>query len=238
MRIAIIAALPGEIKPLVRDWDRVPSPAKGISFWVKSAGPNEYVAVCGGMGAQAAIRSFAAAEHVGSIDLVLSIGWAGALSEKMKPGNCYIASEVIDALSGERFSLSEGNRKQRLVTTPRVADAAEKLRLLNTYGADLVDMEAAAVARLAAIRGIPICCFKAISDGPGAQLPDLNPFIDHGGQFRLVPFLGYIALRPQFWSALLKLGRTSSIAADSLASTVTKFLEEKNVARTNETGVV
>jgi adenosylhomocysteine nucleosidase len=99
-------------------------------------------------------------------------------------------------------------------------------------------MEAAAVARLAQIRGIPICCFKAVSDGPDAKLPDLNRFIDINGQLRLLPFLGHVALRPQHWGSLIQLGRTSSVAAKALAAAILKFLEEKDVDRTNRTGVV
>ena len=130
MRIAIIAALPGELKPLVSGWERVPSPTKGISIWVKTAGEDEYIAVCGGMGTAAALRSFAAAEHIGTLDMVLSVGWAGALDEGMQSLDyCYIVSEVIDALTGERSRLTDGKRKLRLVTTPRVADEAEKNRL-------------------------------------------------------------------------------------------------------------
>jgi adenosylhomocysteine nucleosidase len=238
MRIAILAALPDELQPLTRGWDLVASPTKGILIWVKSAGDDEYIAVSGGMGTHAALRSFAAAEHIGTLDLVLSVGWAGALDQGMQPGHCYIPSEVIDALTGERFLLTDGNRRQRLVTTPRVADETEKLRLHNSYGAVLVDMEAAAVARLAQIRGIPICCFKAVSDGPGAKLPDLNRFIDINGQLRLLPFLGHVALRPQYWGSLIQLGRTSSVAAKALAAAILKFLEEKNVERTNRTGAV
>jgi len=209
MKIAILAALPGELKPLVRGWERIASPTPGISLWVKTAGEDEYIAVCGGMGTQAALRSFAAAEHIGTLDLVLSVGWVGALNDGMKAGQCYIASEVIDSLTGERFSLTDGDWKLRLVTSPRVADEAEKLRLSKTYGASLVDMEAAAVARLAQIRGIPICCFKAVSDGRDARLPDLNRFIDARGQLRLLPFLGYVAVRPGYWGALMRLGSTS-----------------------------
>jgi adenosylhomocysteine nucleosidase len=238
MRIAIIAALPGELKPLVRGWDRVLSPTKGISIWVKTSGEDEYIAVCGGMGTSAAMRSFAAAEHIGTLDMVLSVGWAGALDDEMKPGQCYIASEVIDALTGERFSLTDGNRKLRLVTTPRVVDETEKNRLRSSYAAVLVDMESSAIARLAQIRSIPICCFKAVSDGRGAKLPDINSFIDEHGQLRMLPFLGYVALRPQYWSSLIQLGKTSSTAAKALAATISKFLEEKNVERTNGTGVV
>jgi adenosylhomocysteine nucleosidase len=238
MRVAILAALPGELKPLVRGWERLASPTKGISIWVQTSGEDEYIAVCGGMGTQAALRSFAAAEHIGTLDMVLSVGWAGALEDEMKPGLCYIPSEAIDVRTGERFSFTAANRRQRLVTTPHVADEAEKLRLRQTYGAVLVDMEAATVARLAQMRGIPICCFKAVSDGTGAKLPDLNRFIDIHGQLQLLPFLGYVALRPQYWSSLIQLGRASSIAAKALAASIQRFLEEKNVERTNRTGVV
>jgi adenosylhomocysteine nucleosidase len=238
MRIGIIAALPGELKPLVRGWDRVASPTKALSIWVKTVGEDEYIAVCGGMGAQAALRSFTAAEHLGALDMVLSVGWAGALEEGVKPGHCYIASEVIDARTGERFLFSDGQRKQRLVTTPRVANEAEKIRLCDTYGAVLVDMEAAAVARLAQMREIPIGCFKAVSDGKGAQLPDLNRFIDLEGQLQLLPFLAYVALRPHYWGSLLQLGKMSRIAAEALAASIQKFLEEKDIEKASRTGVV
>ena len=238
MRIAILAALPGELKPLARGWDRVSSPTQGISIWIKSTAEDEYIAVSGGMGSAAAIRSFAAAEHIGTLDMVLSVGWAGALDESMHPGLCYIPSEVIDALTGERLTLTDGDRKQRLVTTPHVANETEKIRLHNTYGAVLVDMEASAIARLAQIRDIPICCFKAVSDGRDANLPDLNPFIDERGQMRMLPFLAHIALRPQYWGSLIRLGRTSSAAAKALAVSVQKFLETKDADSTNRTGVV
>jgi adenosylhomocysteine nucleosidase len=238
MRIGIIAALPGELKHLVRGWDRGISPTKGLSIWLKTTGDDEYVAVCGGMGTAAALRSFAAAEHVGTLDLVLSVGWAGALDESAKTGLCYVASEVIDVRTGERFTLTDSGRNLRLVTSAEVADAVEKLRLRKTYGALIVDMESAAIARLAQIRGIPLCCFKAVSDGPGVNLPDLNRFIDPMGQLRLLPFLGHVALRPQYWSSLMHLGRNSSIASQALAATINKFLEDKNVDQTNRTGVV
>ena len=238
MRIGIIAALPGELKYLVKGWESVSSPTRGIAIWVKYTRDDEYIAVSGGMGAPAALRSFAAAEHIGTLDMVLSVGWAGALHEGMKPGHCYIASEIIDALSGERFSLTSGDRKQRLVTTPHVADEAEKRRLRSTYGAVLVDMEASAIARLAQIRSIPVCCFKAVSDGFGAKLPDLNPFIDKQGQLRMIPFLGHVAVRPKYWASLIQLGRTSNAAAKSLAESIQRFLETKDSETTNLTGAV
>ncbi len=233
MRIGIIAALPGELQPLVRRWQRMPAArASGISIWQRGGNvdgsEDEVIAVCAGMGAPAARRAFVAAEFLGSLDLVLSVGWAGALVAECEPGQCFSASEVIDAQTGERFGLTDGTRKLRLVTTVRVADESEKRRLAATYGAALVDMEAAAVARLAQMRGIPVMCFKAVSDGVDAELPDLNPFIDIAGKLRMGPFLAHVALRPGYWGALGRLGRNSAAAAKSLAATVVAFLAEKD----------
>jgi adenosylhomocysteine nucleosidase len=88
-----------------------------------------------------------------------------------------------------------------------------------------VDMEAATVARLAQMRGIPMRCFKAVSDGVDAHLPDLNPYIDERGHLRMVGFLAAVAMRPQSWGALLQLGRNSARSATALAEVVGSYLE-------------
>jgi adenosylhomocysteine nucleosidase len=238
MRIGIIAALPGELKPLVRGWERQPTGVKGISVWTQVRGEDELIAVCGGIGWEAAIRSFSAAEFMGALDLVLSVGWVGALADEAKTGECYVPSEIIDAQTGERFLLTDGDRRLRLVTTVRVADAHEKHRLRESYGAAMVDMEAAAIARLAQMRRIPVCCFKAVSDAPNATLPDLNSFIDAQGQMRMMQFLGHVAVRPRFWASLLELGRNSAVGAKAIAESVNRFLVDKEVERLNRTGAV
>ena len=241
MRIGIIAALPGELQPLVRRWQKMPAArGSGISIWQRGRGvderEDEVIAVCAGMGAPAARRAFVAAEFLGSLDLVVSVGWAGALIAECEPGECFAASEVIDAQTGERFALTDGQPKLRVVTAARVADEPEKRRLAATYGAALVEMEAAAVARLAQMRGIPIVCFKAVSDEVDAVLPDLNPFIDISGKLRLAQFLAHVALRPRYWAALGRLGRNSAAAAQSLAGQVEAFLAEKNGEQVNRAG--
>ena len=237
MRIGIIAALPGELQPLVRQWRRLPAaPGSGLSLWLRGGGEDEVVAVCAGMGAPAARRAFVAAEFLGSLDLVLSVGWAGALVSECEPGQCFVASEVIDVQTGERFALANGGRRLRVASAARVADEAEKRRLAATYGAALVEMEAAAVARLAQMREIPMCCFKAVSDGVDAELPDLNPFIDISGKLRMAPFLAHVALRPGYWGPLGQLGRNSATAARALAKKVEAFLVEKDIERVNGEG--
>lgn len=236
MRIGIIAALPGELKPLVRGWEKQRSGVRGLAIWKTVRGADEWIAVSSGMGSHAAIRGVAAAEFLGALDMLVSVGWAGALTPEMMVGTCYRPSLVIDVQTGERFSAPGDGPAIRLVTAPEVVNAEEKARLRDSYGGVLVDMEAATVARLAQIRGVPFLCFKAVSDGQDALLPDLNRFIDVQGQLKLPAFLAHIALRPRFWGPLLELGKHSSIAARAIAERVNRFLMEKDVERVNRTG--
>lgn len=223
MRIGIIAALPGELKPLVHGWEKMPVvKASGVEMWETERNGHELVAACAGMGMPAARRAFSAAEFAGAMDLVISVGWAGALSEAGVAGECYRVREVVDTQTGERFAF--GDLGQRLVTTAHVADAEEKHRLAMSYDAALVDMEAAAIARLAQMRGIPMQCFKGVSDGVGAELPDLNPFIDLNGKMKMASFLAYVALRPGYWGSLARLGTNSAAAAKALAREVDVFV--------------
>ena len=239
MRIAIIAALPGELKPLVKGWRRVATNDSGIKKWRLTRDADTWIAVCAGMGAEAALRAFASAVSDGPVDMLLSIGWAGSLHPGVHPGTAQVPSVVIDAQTGEQFSLTKGNRQWRLVTTARVADEAEKARLAATYpGAALVDMEAAAVARLAEMHGIPLLCIKGVSDAADATLPDLNPFIDARGRMRMARFLADMAVRPRFWPSLLHLGRNSTRAANAMRDLILQFMKEKNVEELIRTGSI
>jgi adenosylhomocysteine nucleosidase len=116
------------------------------------------------------------------------------------------------------------------VTSSRVAGAGEKKRLAATYEAALVDMEAAGVARLAKMRGVPFYCVKGISDGPSDQLPDFNNFISSDGQFKLARFIVFAVLRPWHWPALMRMGETSKKAARNIAQSLLNLLDERGSA--------
>lgn len=146
---------------------------------------------------------------------------------------------MIDAQTGEQFSLTQGKRKWRLVTTSQVVNVAEKARLAEAYGgAVLVDMEAATVARMATMRQIPLLCIKGVSDEAGATLPDMNRFIDNRGQMRMASFIAYVAFRPQYWRSLLQLGKNSALAAKGMRDLILDFMKEKNVEKLIATGSV
>jgi adenosylhomocysteine nucleosidase len=223
-RVAIIAAMPGELKPLVRNW---PHSIRGtIQFWAQRTQEEEWIAACAGAGLDAATRAFAGIEDGGPIDLVISIGWAGALTDNIAAGSAHNCAGVIDARTGERFQCDAGAGSVWLATSPRVADEPEKRRLAATYKASLVDMEAAAVARLAAMRGIPFYCLKGVSDPLNAKLPDFNRFIDPNGQFETSKFVLFALVRPWMWPALVKMGENSRKASQSIAERLHELLSE------------
>jgi adenosylhomocysteine nucleosidase len=223
-RVAIIAAMPGELKPFVRNW---PHSTRGpIHFWAQRTEEEEWIAACAGAGLEAATRAFAGIEDGGPIDLVISIGWAGALTSELSAGGAHNCAGVIDARTGERFNCDAGAGRLWLATSPRVADEAEKRRLAATYRASLVDMEAAGVARLAAMRGIPFYAIKGVSDSLDAKLPDFNRFIDQDGQFQNAKLVLFALLRPWIWPALVRMGENTSKASQSIAERLNELLSE------------
>jgi len=222
-RVAIIAAMPGELKPLVRGWPH--STRNNVHFWAKRDSEEEWMAACAGTGQSAATRAFAAIEDGGPIDLVFSIGWAGALTADIATGTAHNIAGVIDARTGERFRCDAGAGERWLVTSPIVANEAEKHRLAAAYKADLVDMEAAAIARLAQMRGIPFYCIKGVSDGFHDKLPDFNHFIRPDGQFNMAGLVLFSILRPWYWPSLVRMGENSSKASQSIRESLLDFLD-------------
>jgi adenosylhomocysteine nucleosidase len=216
-RIGIVTAFPGELKPLVHSWRRHDHTFRG------HIGSIQVAAACAGMGAAAVAR---AVEHVlapGGVDTLVSIGWAGSLSCGLRPPEAVSVREVIDDASGERFPTASGEG-QRLVTLHHVAGQDEKRALAEKYQATLVDMEAAAVARIARDRGLAFLCFKAVTDGPNDKLPDFNRFIGEHGQLHVPSLARWAALHPSHWGPMRRLGKNSRLAAQELANFLSRSL--------------
>lgn len=235
-RIAIIAALPGELKAFLNEnakerwvYERRGNVRLWRLTWPKDQG--EWITACAGMGQDAATRAFAEIEKDGPVTRVVSAGWAGALNEEFEVGHAYKAAGVIDLRTGERFPAAGVDHSGPwLVTSPGVAGIADKHRLAAEYHAGLVDMEAAAIARLAAMRGIPFECIKGVSDGVsdgfGENLPDFNRFISPNGQLGLARLLFFVLPRPWYWPGLVRMGENSNKASQSLAGLLLENLEK------------
>jgi adenosylhomocysteine nucleosidase len=226
-RIALIAALPSELKPLTHHWARNGPIRKG------RIGDLEAVAACAGMGAGAVTRACEIALRAGNVDTLVSVGYAGSLSCGLSAPQAVSVREVIDAATGESFPTDplpnppngqlggQGGaqlKPQRLVTLDHVATPDEKRRLAETHQATLVDMEAATVARFARSKNLGFLCFKAVSDGPSDEFPDFNRFTTPAGQLRMGAFVAWVLWHPQYWRVLGELEKNSHAASHQLAA--------------------
>jgi adenosylhomocysteine nucleosidase len=209
-RIGIVAAMPGELKPLVSGWKKLDGNA-----WTGAVAGRECMAVAGGMGRDAATQACERIFAAGPVDALMSVGWAGALSCGVKPPDAYEVKEVVETQTDERFFTGQ-EQGLRLVTLDHVAGVKEKRRLAESYRAVLVDMEAATVARLAQVRDVTFLCCKGISDSSTDVLPDFSRFISAKGQMRMGAFLAHVAVRPRYWGNLARMGQNSQKAAVAL----------------------
>jgi adenosylhomocysteine nucleosidase len=206
---AIIAALPREVSALVKGWKR-----RQLAGQVFVYSDGEAVVACAGIGAARAKVAVEAAIAAMPVTDLISVGLAGACDPKLRVGEIVRAGVVIDSGSGERFE--EPEFRQVLVSTSAIASLGEKARLYATYAAAAVDMEAAAVARLAQQRGLGFRAIKAISDEADFEVEGLGRFATADGQFREGAFALHAALRPAMWGKVIALGRNSSAALAAL----------------------
>jgi adenosylhomocysteine nucleosidase len=211
-RVAIVAALEREVRPLVKAWRVNEKVSHGRRF--RFFEEDDSVLVCGGIGAEAARRAAEAVIANYAPTMIYSAGFVGALNPALKVGDVVRPRRVVNAGDGSSVNLDQGDGV--LVTFGSVASREQKAKLRDSFGALAVDMEAAAVARAAAARGIGFAVVKVISDEFDFSFPSMERFIDSSGQFRAGRFAWFTALRPWLWPQVARLARNSNCAALAL----------------------
>jgi nucleoside phosphorylase len=215
--VVIVAAIPAELAPIIGKLQS--QQVNGVDLYEL---PNALIAI-GGIGQKFARRAAEVAVEYAQPQRLISAGIAGALSPKLKVGDVGHVREVIDAATGVRYAGMSGDWV--LATAQDVSSVAGKRELLAKHGADVVDMEGAAVAQVAMERGLEFASVKAISDDAAFEMPPLNRFIDKNGRFATARFVVYIAFRPKWWSSLGTLKRNSDLATKNLCSRLEHLLE-------------
>ena len=222
-KIAIVGALDRELHPLVKAWPRTVVEHEGRAFTFYQG--KYAVVVCGGIGAEAARRAAEAVITRYSPEIVISAGIAGALVPDLPVGETIFPTLVIDAQDGSRHETAIKNApvaktplgRTILVSSPQIASTADKRRLTQSYGAQAVDMEGAAVARAAMTHQLPFVAIKSISDEYDFELPAMSQFV-RDGQFQQQRFALHIAVRPWMWLRTLRLARNTQTASENLCS--------------------
>jgi adenosylhomocysteine nucleosidase len=211
-KVALIAALEREVAPLTKALPRrKPSPEGVVAF------ENDHLLmVCGGIGSRHAAAVTAWAIATIKPEVVMSVGFAGAVKPAGKVGDVITPGTVIDGSTGETFTVRTGNGV--LVTASSVSAPLGKRELGSLHDADAVDMEAAAVARVSQENGIPFFVAKVISDEVDFNLPPLQQFVSEAGKFRTSEFLAHVVVRPGLWPAVARLGSNAGKASSQLCN--------------------
>ena len=167
--IAVVCAVPAERRALA-----------GL------AGP-ELSLHLSGMGAAAAERTASSLIDAGPA-AVISAGFCGALADDLRVGDLVVARRVLDERSGDRFAAdarlleAAPGRRGVIVSAERIARTpADRARLDGLA----VDLESAAIARVAGAAGIPFLALRAVTDERRHRMPDFDRIMDAAG--RLTP---------------------------------------------------
>lgn len=220
-KVAIVAALEREVWPFIQDWPLTRKVFDGREY--KFFEQEGMALVCGGIGQEAARRAAAAIITLYRPALVISAGFAGGLDPALTIGRTLTPRHVIDASDGSRTDSGFGEGV--IISFAEVANAEQKAKLRQAYGADAVDMEAAAVAHSAQAHGVRFLACKVISDTSGSWLPPLARFIRSDGKFHTLQFLTYVAMRPWLWLSVQRLANDTAMAAGKLCAALAEVCE-------------
>jgi nucleoside phosphorylase len=215
-RLAIVAALEREVRPLIKSWRVSEKEHLGRRF--RFFENDKAVVVCGGIGAAAARRAAEAVIAIFDPKIVCSAGFAGALDGDLKVGDIIRPHTVINTGDGSKAIIEGGEGV--LVSFEAVASPAQKSKLRESFAAQAVDMEAAAVARSAEARAKEFMALKAVSDESDFEFPAMERFVDPDGKFSELRFAGYTAIRPWLWTRVMRLGRNSTRASHALCASL------------------
>ncbi len=219
--LGIIVSLPRELTSLTD---------KQILAGTVEPVENNLLVALAGMGAERAYRAARTLVAEGATAL-LSWGCAGALDERLTPGILILPRKIFSA-QGESFSVSPEwhqrlhqsfSGKLFVETAPLVESAivlktsAQKLALRERTGAIATDMESAAQARLAVESGLPFLTLRAVADTVSTKIPHkLLEAIEPTGRINAAKLLKGVALRPQDWIKIARLGREFHAAHKAL----------------------
>ena len=200
--LGIFCALPRELGNLYRN------PPPGCTI------------LAGGMGATAAER---AARTLTDATALISSGYAGGLAAPAGRGVIVVDTDspIFDARPPAiRGRIADS---QTMVATPEA-----RARLAAATGAIAVDMESAAIARVARERGIPFAAIRVVTDGPDDTLIiDWDRYRRPDGSMRAAA-AAFDALRTTRGMAeLLRLWYSSREATTVLSAYLRSFLESR-----------
>jgi adenosylhomocysteine nucleosidase len=155
---------------------------------------------------------------------LVSFGLAGGLNPGLAPGALLVPEHVVESdnaypcdaalvawLGGATMGAMLGGEKIAVTAT-------EKAALFAASGADAIDLESGAVARIARAHGLPFAVLRAVADPAGRTLPPAALIaLNQSGQIGFLRVLASVFRNPGQLPALLALAQDAAAARRALA---------------------
>ncbi len=188
----------------------------------------------GGIGRDRARASVLAASRRFRLQAVWSLGFAGGLADRLRPGDLIYPAGLLDDAAPDALPLSLASHHAAVSAALRGASLSVDPGLLLTVDAPLgtpeakraahlrtgavaVDMEAAGAAAAAQDLGIPWTALKAILDAAGSPLPQvLTKCTTPQGELDRAGLLAASMGGRPAWRALIRMGWVSRRAGRNL----------------------
>ena len=237
--IGVVAALPEEIRPLQNRLQKaIKAPLNPGKALQGDLGSHRIVTLATGDGSERAGRGLDRLLAALEIDAVIAIGIAGGLSDDLEVGDVVIANRVTNGSGevpepdGELLALGsqlQGVRLGSIYSHSEIAiDPVSKERLWQQEGgqaSQVVDLESASFARVAAARHVPWLAIRAVSDSSDEALPlDFNRFRRADGSSDRIGVGRYAVRHPSILPELMQLRARLRHCAESLANLVEEML--------------
>ncbi len=174
-----------------------------------------------------------------SPDVLISAGFGGSVLPGLAVGDAVLAEQVLHWLGSgfeqvpvgfygrnsvaEQLLLSRGT----FITSDGILNKKALAGHLSAVVRNpLVEMESAAVARVAAEQRIPFLGLRVVSDPWNEELDfSIAEFCDDSLRIKPIKVLATILKRPRIIPQLIRLARNSRIAARSLANAMERLLQ-------------
>ena len=222
MKIAIIASDAFELKGIVSvlensEKTRLPFRFSRVGKWKC----NKVICVADGPGFSIAGKVARSVVEEFEPDSVWSVGLCGALDDSLRVGDVVTAKTVVDPAANESFETEsqniKGGKRVTIVSQDRIAASVQEKKALRHWG-EVVEMEAAAIARELRSKEIKFSCVKVVSDAAGEEFGiDLNNARDPQGRIQTSRILREAFRNPvKNFSELARLFKQSRYASGCL----------------------